>query len=425
MDFTAIAARFGMSADDFDVFSGPVRSDDGFVYEAVERRDPRAACPKCRKKAEAHSHYWKTVKCRLSASVADTVRIRRTVYRCPGCGKTFTLPIAGAAARKRHSDMAVRSVVDAFMERKTFSVIATDHGISVTEAVRIFDEAFRTVRRLPMPRVLLMDEFHFGSAPGKPGYLCHLVDGESSATVDIIKSRKKEALHAYFSAVPGEEREKVRFVCSDMYEGYAYVARKFFPDARYVIDRFHVVTQLVRAVGILRTKAMKEADRESFEYSFMKRKWELFLCRAPKLPRKQTVFKRTGETLSYAEAVKRCIAADPDLSEGYEALQTLLSLPYRAKTEKEALGTVEWMARKLLNCSSETLRKVGRTYWEWKKPIAAGMLPGPEGAKVTNGKMEAMNNLAQAVKREGFGYGNFERFRKRALLILWRKHYRG
>jgi transposase len=44
-----------------------------------------------------------------------------------------------------------------------------------------------------------------------------------------------------------------------------------------------------------------------------------------------------------------------------------------------------------------------------------------EGLRLTNTKMEATNNLVKTVIKEAYGYRNFERFRKRALLILWGK----
>ena len=49
--------------------------------------------------------------------------------------------------------------------------------------------------------------------------------------------------------------------------------------------------------------------------------------------------------------------------------------------------------------------------------------PGEERFRggLTDAKMEAANNVAQTLIDAAYGYRNFERFRKRFLLIRWPK----
>jgi transposase len=310
-----------------------------------------------------------------------------------------------------------------FSDDKTFTQIAREYHVSAAYAVGVFDSLHKKVERLGMPRVLCIDEFHFSSSSDQK-YCCHLLDFETGMTVDIIKSRQKAYLREYFNAIPLGERRNVRWICTDMYDEYAAIKREFFPGAALVVDRFHVVEQLTGAVNVIRTRTMKTADKSSMEYSFMKSKWKVFLCLAARIPDRYVTFRKTGETAHYDEMVKRCIGLSEDLSQAWEALQSLLSHKCGEESFTDASKFVGFMSQKLLNCRSEDLKKVGATYRKWRAEIAMGICRNQEGLRLTNGRMEATNNVVKTVMKNAYGYRNFERFRKRSLLILWRKKRR-
>ena len=106
MDSNAFLTRFGFDPEEFEAGAeGPIRSDEGFVYEATELRREDAECPFCRSIAnvEVHGHYLSTVRCNGSEGATDTLRARRIVYRCRRCGRTFTLDLKGIA----HNEMGL------------------------------------------------------------------------------------------------------------------------------------------------------------------------------------------------------------------------------------------------------------------------------------------------------------------------------
>ena len=61
----------------------------------------------------------------------------------------------------------------------------------------------------------------------------------------------------------------------DMFSPYYDIARKFFPNAKIVLDRFHIVHHLSRAMNRVRIKIMNQFDRRSHEYKALKRYWKL------------------------------------------------------------------------------------------------------------------------------------------------------
>ncbi|NEF99243.1 transposase, partial [Lactobacillus murinus] len=55
--------------------------------------------------------------------------------------------------------------------------------------------------------------------------------------------------------------------------------KKLFPNAKIIIDRFHIVQMLNRAVNSMRTDLMNRFDHNSKNYKLFKRNWKLFLKR--------------------------------------------------------------------------------------------------------------------------------------------------
>ena len=70
-----------------------------------------------------------------------------------------------------------------------------------------------------------------------------------------------------------------------MYDAYATIRNKYFSKALHIVDLFHVINQLTRAVNKIRVTCMKKLDKDSIEYKFVKAYWRFFfLCRKEKVP---------------------------------------------------------------------------------------------------------------------------------------------
>ena len=68
---------------------------------------------------------------------------------------------------------------------------------------------------------------------------------------NIIKSRQKAYLEEYFNKFNSKELEKVKYFCSDLYDKYAHIKRKYFPKAIHIADKFHVIKQMTTIVNML------------------------------------------------------------------------------------------------------------------------------------------------------------------------------
>ena len=66
--------------------------------------------------------------------------------------------------------------------------------------------------------------------------------------------------------------------------------------------------------------------------------------------------------------------------------------------------------------NDEEIRKVGRTYLKWMYGITNAFTKKSKQKRLTNGIAESINNHIKTTIKYSYGFENFERFRKRALL---------
>ena len=141
----------------------------------------------------------------------------------------------------------------------------------------MFDEKVKYVPRRKMPHVLCIDEIKFSEELDQK-YCCVLYDFENKEIVDIIKNRQMPFLREYFSNIPIKERENTKVFISDMYDAYASVCTSYFPKAIHVVDMFHIVTQLTRAVNTLRVNTMNSyTEKKRSLLQFYEKQMEMLL----------------------------------------------------------------------------------------------------------------------------------------------------
>jgi transposase len=73
----------------------------------------------------------------------------------------------------------------------------------------------------------------------------------------------------------------------------------------------------------------------------------------------------------------------------------------------------------LETAKTEEFGEIRKTFINWKYEIIHAFQRDPKtGKKYTNGMIEGKNNFVKTLNRIGFGYRNFERFRKRIMALF-------
>ena len=103
-------------------------------------------------------------------------------------------------------------------------------------------------------------------------------DAVSHRIVDVVADRKLKSLKDHFYRYSLKLRQKVKIVTIDMYESYMSLIKQLFPNAKIIIDRFHIVQSLNRALNMSRVHVMncyRTSNRPL--YNKYKSYWKLFL----------------------------------------------------------------------------------------------------------------------------------------------------
>ena len=112
-------------------------------------------------------------------------------------------------------------------------------------------------------------------------------DFDSLTILAILDGRTQATIRNHFLRYSKQVRNRVKVITMDMFSPYYDIAKKLFPSAKIVLNRFHIVQHLSRAMNRLRVQIMNQFDRKSHEYRALKRYWKLIQQDSRKLSDKR------------------------------------------------------------------------------------------------------------------------------------------
>ncbi len=175
-----------------------------------------------------------------------------------------------------------------------------------------------------------------------------------------------------------------------------------------MLDRFHVVQHLARAMNRVRTQIMNAFDRKSHEYKTLKRYWKLVQQDSRKLSDKRFYRPTFRMHLTNKEILDKLLSYSDELRQHYELYQLLL-FHFQEKNSDHFFDLIE----QEIATVNPIFQTVFKTFLKDKdKVLNALELP------YSNAKLEATNNLIKVIKRNAFGFRNFENFKKRILIAI-------
>ena len=203
-------------------------------------------------------------------------------------------------------------------------------------------------------------------------------------------------------------RQKVQFITMDMSGAYIPLAKRLFPNAKIVLDRFHIIQHLGRAFLKTRIAIMNQFDKKSLPYRALKNHWRLFQKDSCKLSLNSFYSKTFRQTLAPHEVVAKTLDFSEELTDYYTLYQLLL-FHFQEKRVDEFFELIEENRNKV----NHYFQTVFRTFLRHKQYIKNAL-----ETDYSNAKLEATNKLIKDIKRLGFGFRNFINFRKRVFITL-------
>ena len=255
-----------------------------------------------------------------------------------------------------------------------------------------------------LPAVMSWDEFGF-----KKGELAFVAQNyETNELITILDNRRQTTIRNYFLKYPLKVRQQVQFITMDMSGAYIPLARKLFPNAKIVLDRFHIIQHLGRAFLKTRIAIMNQFDKKSLPYRALKNHWRLFQKDSRKLSLNSFYSKTFRQTLAPHEVVAKTLVFSKELTDYYTLYQLLL-FHFQEKRVGEFFDLIEENRSKV----NHYFQTVFRTFLRHKQYIKNAL-----ETDYSNAKLEATNKLIKDIKRLGFGFRNFINFKKRVFITL-------
>ncbi|HGP9736553.1 TPA: transposase, partial [Streptococcus pneumoniae] len=141
--------------------------------------------------------------------------------------------------------------------------------------------------------------------------------------------------------------------------------------------------------------------RKSHEYKAIKRYWKLIQQDSRKLSDKRFYRPTFRMHLTNKEILNKLLSYSEDLKHHYQLFQN--------KEPEKFFGLIEDNLKQV----HPIFQTVFKTFLKNKEKIVNALqLP------YSNAKLEATNNLIKLIKRNAFGFRNFENFKKRIFIAL-------
>ena len=183
-----------------------------------------------------------------------------------------------------------------------------------------------------------------------------------------------------------------------------FLIQKMFPNAKIIIDTFHLVQLISRSLNKTRIRAMKNNKNS---YNKMKRYWRLILKDKNELdPSKWQRYTCFPDLMTELDVVNYFLDQSVELKSTYYKYQELLQ-SIREKNYSNFISAIN----NVDNLISDYMKTSIRTLTEFKDKIYNTF-----NNHYHNAFIEENNNFIKVLKRIAFGFRSFRKFKARIMI---------
>ena len=366
---------------------------------------PAPPCPHCQGKMIKYD-FQRPSKIPLleQAGTPTLLRLKKRRFQCKSCRRVTVAETSIVEKNHQISNLVRQKVAQLLTEKLSLTDIARRLRVSTSTVYRKLDQFTFKEHYDKLPAVMSWDELGF-----KKGELAFVAqDYETNKLITILDNRRQTTIRNYFLKYPLKARQKVQFITIDMSGTYMPLARRLFPNAKIVLDRFHIIQYLGRAFLKTRIAIMNQFDKKSLPYRALKNHWRLFQKDSRKLSCNSFHSKTFCQTLSPHEVIEKTLVFSEELTDYYTLYQLLL-FHFQEKRVDEFFDLIQENLKDL----NHYFQTVFRTFLRHKQYIKNAL-----ETDYSNAKLEATNKVIKDIKRLGFGFRNFINFKKRIFITL-------
>lgn len=363
-----------------------------YLVEAEYTAPPRL-CPNCFSKRIVRMGKRRAVFMDLPHHAKPTgIEVWRQRYKCKTCAKTFTPSLPDIDEKRDVTVRLLDWIIRECLKRRTYRSIAEATGVAPNMVMYIFRDYAATADNVYQPETpewLGIDEIHLGGTP-----CCVLADVKERTFLDILRGRTRLMVTRRLGRMP--ERERVKVVAIDMWRDYRYAAEAALPNARIVIDKFHVVRLANQCMETVRVMVKKGLSKEMRQ----------------RLRRDKFLLRRRFHTLDDFERLRAeaWFADFPLLGEAHALKEGFYAI-YDAPDAFEAKERYWTWLMSIPKALEIPFNPLVRAVKNWEPFVFAYF---DLDVRVTNAYTESLNSLIRYINRIGRGY-SFEVLRSKLL----------
>ncbi len=203
----------------------------------------------------------------------------------------------------------------------------------------------------------------------------------------IGKERTEATFSGFFDFLGEERTARLEFICSDMWKPYLNVIKKKAEHALHILDRFHIVARLNKALDEVRAEEHRNMKNDGYEPILTKSRW-LLLKRPENLTAHQEA--KLSELLKYNLKSLRAYL----LKEDFQQFWNYVSPTWAGKFLDQ------WTTR-VMRSQIEPLKKEAKTIRRHKDLI----LNWFRAKKMfSSGIVEGLNTKVKLTVRKSYGF---------------------
>lgn len=276
------------------------------------------------------------------------------------------------------------------LRNTNYSGLSETRGFSKMTSLRLIDEMVVSSINWKEPiKKIGLD----GKGVNRRKQIFNLTNLDKNEVIGVFPNLTQAELKRQLMKVDKSLRMAVREVCTDMDTFFIAIIRECFPNARVVVDHFHIIQWGIKLIKDQKM-IIQEVKHEKFPIN------QLLMKPAQKL---------AGDEF---QKLEKCFAKAPKLKESWKILHQLRKVYWQPDYRKahHQLRYVIWRCRQ---SGIQEMNDLANTLTRWFNEILNYYI-----SKTTNAYTEGIHNHFERIKRNHFGVRNLDRFCKRLLFCL-------
>ena len=244
--------------------------------------------------------------------------------------------------------------------------------------------------RIPAPlRAIGVDEMQYAKGH-KYLTLVYQIDQGLTRLLRVGRERTIDSFQGFFALLGDKLASQIQFVCSDMWKPYLEVVREKCSQALHILDRFHIVAKMNKALDEVRAAEARQMAREGHEPLLKKTRWGV-LKRKDNLTPQQKF--RLRDLLRYNLRTVRAYLLKEDFQQFWK---------YNSPTWAGMF--LDFWRRQTMRSRIEPMKKIARTL-RAHRPLLLHYFKARK--EFSSGLVEGLNGKAKVTMRKSYGFRTF------------------